>query len=482
MYLILIILLSIQHSTLTETTWNVPEEENIAILTNINFDDFIAAHDNIFVLFYAPWCGFCEMMMDSYSELAKRMKEHNIPVSKIDATVNKAISRKHITTGVPTLKFFIEGHPVDYSGERTVDDMFEFIMKRKGPLVKELKEVIELNELAGSKDGLVMFLPTIDDTMLRVLTVLAKRFNSSNFRYSFKDELKKLYGDTKYVTVAFNSPVGDKEVLATDDKPNAVSLKQFIFMVTSPLINEFVPELTERLLMEHASAMYLITDNLDSPISKEFENFARENYNKIIFITSKINSDSGVKLAELIKVTLFDDPTVIITRFEDFNTVKYNVATHTKEGFAQALIDFNKGTLPLYYNSDKIPEDNNHNVKIVVGKSFEDIVLNNNKYVLLLAYAPWCRHCKKLEPEYDKLGEYFKGIDDVLIAKIDAMANQHEKLHPNGFPTILWYSPDRKDMPIEYMDNRDVKGFVEFIEKNVGKKLINHTGELSEEL
>lgn len=36
-------------------------------------------------------------------------------------------------------------------------------------------------------------------------------------------------------------------------------------------------------------------------------------------------------------------------------------------------------------------------------------------------YAPWCGHCKKLEPEWNKVGSELKG--KVKVAKIDATAN-----------------------------------------------------------
>lgn len=43
--------------------------------------------------------------------------------------------------------------------------------------------------------------------------------------------------------------------------------------------------------------------------------------------------------------------------------------------------------------------------KVVVADTFEEIVNDPEKDVLIEFYAPWCGHCKKLEPKYTELAE-----------------------------------------------------------------------------
>lgn len=44
-------------------------------------------------------------------------------------------------------------------------------------------------------------------------------------------------------------------------------------------------------------------------------------------------------------------------------------------------------------------------VQVVVAENFDEIVNAQDKDVLIEFYAPWCGHCKNLEPKYKELGE-----------------------------------------------------------------------------
>lgn len=127
------------------------------------------------------------------------------------------------------------------------------------------------------------------------------------------------------------------------------------------------------------------------------------------------------------------------------------------------VAEFDSGTLKPSIKSEPIPENQDGPVTVIVAHNYDEIVLNNEKDVLVEFYAPWCGHCKALAPKYDELGELFKPFGDkVVIAKVDATANDVPD-DIQGFPTIKLFAAGKKDEPITYSGGRTVEDLTAFI-------------------
>lgn len=116
---------------------------------------------------------------------------------------------------------------------------------------------------------------------------------------------------------------------------------------------------------------------------------------------------------------------------------------------------------------------------MVVGKTFEKIVLDNSKDVLIELYAPWCGHCKKLEPIYRDLAKQFKDVKRLVIAKMDATANDApDQYSASGFPTIYFAPAGQKMAPISYSGDRSLKDLEKFIRDHASVSLARAKEEL----
>ncbi|EED89008.1 predicted protein [Thalassiosira pseudonana CCMP1335] len=91
----------------------------------------------------------------------------------------------------------------------------------------------------------------------------------------------------------------------------------------------------------------------------------------------------------------------------------------------------------------------------------------SGKTVFLKFFAPWCGHCKKLKPDWDKLMEEFAGSSTQLIADVDCTADGKPLCDDNGvkgYPTLKWGDPsDLQD----YQGARTFDDLKKFAEENL---------------
>jgi len=227
-------------------------------------------------------------------------------------------------------------------------------------------------------------------------------------------------------------------------------LTNFFFKNVLPLGGEFSSE-NNKLYKERGLPVLKVYINLDwqrDPKGAVYHlnrlrKIAKEFADKLSFaIASKKNHAAELKDLDIPNI---DVPFII----HDLKTdLKYRHETpdYTPDSVKSFIVDFLGGKVESYMKSEKVPETNDEPVKVVVGRTFNDIVLDPTKDVLIEAYAPWCGHCKTLEPKYKQLAERLSKYSDTLvIAKIDATANSLPPAFPaRGYPTIFFRSSQQK--------------------------------------
>lgn len=90
-----------------QNAWS-DEKSDVVHLTAANFDDFIKDKD-VFVAFYAPWCGHCKTMKPAFTELATKLKNEGSPVviAAVEATTNRELGKRELVKAYPTCKNYV---------------------------------------------------------------------------------------------------------------------------------------------------------------------------------------------------------------------------------------------------------------------------------------------------------------------------------------------------------------------------------------
>lgn len=118
----------------------MPGGEKVEILSDKNFDESLKKEKGILIMFYAPWCNHCKHLKPTFGEVANMLATQKVPgkVAALDCTVHTKIAQKFSIQGYPTLKYFESGAYVkDYEGQRTSNDIFNFIKSNLNPIKDE---------------------------------------------------------------------------------------------------------------------------------------------------------------------------------------------------------------------------------------------------------------------------------------------------------------------------------------------------------
>lgn len=89
------------------------------------------------------------------------------------------------------------------------------------------------------------------------------------------------------------------------------------------------------------------------------------------------------------------------------------------------------------------------------------------KTIFVKFFAPWCGHCKALQPDWDKLMAEFAGTTTALVAEVDCTGKGKtlcERHGVDGYPRLLWGKPDDNENLETYRGGRtydDLKSFAD---------------------
>lgn len=401
------------------------------------------------------------------------MVEDNVKLAKVDATEATALASRFEIKGFPTIHFFKNGQQSEYGGGRTASEIVSWVSKNTGPPAKTISTVAELTTAQESDDAIIVgyFADASSAAATTFLTAAGKDDANAYFITSaaaIKDSLA-LTGDAVVVLKNFDDKRNDLAVTGSTD---AADISSFVSGNASPLVQVFSQEgakkifsspvqkhilvFTEKSADHHAAAIAAVTE-----VAKTYKGQAL--VVNVPHTEDRVMDFFGMKKADLPGIVVVD-----MSGGASMKKFPYAGPVDDASAISAFVADVLSGKVKAHLKSEEpTAADTTGDVVVLRGKTFNDLVINNEKDVLVEFYAPWCGHCKKLAPVYDEVGAHFKNNENIVIAKMDSTANEVdiEGLEVKGFPTLVFFSGKDKK-PVRYEGGREVEDFVEYLEKN----------------
>lgn len=443
------------------------------VLTTKNFDEAVKAHKNMLIEFYAPWCGHCKSLAPEYAKAATTLRDEGseVRLAKIDATVQAELGERFKVKGYPTLKFFVDGTPLEYGGGRTAADIVSWLKKKSGPPATTITTAEELTKFQADGEVQVLGLfKDLESKAAKTFLDVAKVTDGVAFGMTSAADLftqLKITGDES--VIMFKK--FDEGQNNFDGKFEADEIKKFIHANQLPLVSEFNQETAQKIFGGDIKTHLLLfiskkSSDFEGQIS-EFKGSAKTYKGKLIFVLIDTDVEDNERVMEFFGLKKADAPTFrLITLGADM--VKYKCESNDiKESvFTKFVGDYFDGKLKPHLLTQDVPSDwDAQPVKVLVGKNFEEVVKDKTKTVLVEFYAPWCGHCKSLAPIYDELGANFKEKPEFVVAKMDSTLNELEDVKVTSFPTIKLFVKDTNEI-IDYNGERNLVGLTKFLESH----------------
>ncbi|XP_009778611.1 protein disulfide isomerase-like 1-3 [Nicotiana tabacum] len=448
------------------------DEKDVAVLKEGNFSEFIARNKHVMVEFYAPWCGHCQALAPEYAAAATELKGENVMLAKVDATEEAELAQKYDVQGYPAVFFFTDGLHKPYNGERNKDAIVSWIKKKTGPALSNITTAEEAERILKDEKKVVLaYLNDLVGDKSEELAAAAALEDDVNFYQTTSPDVAKLFHidsqAKRPALVILKKEAENINHFGGEFTKSAIA--EFVFQNKLPLVTYFTRESASEIFENPIKKQLILfaTSKDSDKFLPIFQEAVKAFKGKLISVYVEIdNEDVGKPVSEYFGVS-GDAPRVLAyTGNEDGRkfVLEGEITLDSVRSFGEKFLEDN---LKPFYKSDPIPETNDGDVKVVVGNNFDEIVLDESKDVLLEIYAPWCGHCQSLEPIYNKLGKHLRGIDSLVIAKMDGTTNEHPRAKSDGFPTLLFFPAGNKSFdPITVDTDRTVVAFYKFLKKN----------------
>ncbi|KAJ3021947.1 protein disulfide-isomerase precursor [Thoreauomyces humboldtii] len=435
------------------------DSSDVLVLDKSNFDATAAAPLSL-IEFYAPWCGHCKSLAPEYEKAATELKP-DVILGKVDCTEQTEICEKYGVQGYPTLKVFREGEHSEFKGQRKADSIVSYMKKQNLPAVSDLSA--EKIKAFAESDKVVVVGFFADKTSAEYLEFEAAANElRDDFLFGATITDGKDFGVVAPGIALFKK--FDEEKTLFDGSLKKADIAKFVKTNSVPLMADIGPENYATYVQSGLPIAYLFVggpEDRKSP-GADVEKLAKEYQGKISFVYI-----DGVQYAAHAKNLGVKEhwPAFVIQEPEANLRFPYDQDEKiTKKDLKKFLDDYVGGKLEALLKSAAIPEDNSGPVKVVVGKTYESIVLDKSADVLVEFYAPWCGHCKNLAPIWEELGSKV-GSKKVVIAKLDATENDVPGLNIEGFPTIKLFKAKDNEI-VDYNGDRTLEGFVSFLKEH----------------
>ncbi|KAF3766408.1 thioredoxin-domain-containing protein [Cryphonectria parasitica EP155] len=459
----------------------VAQDESAAIeLDRLSLNKLIKESEVVMVDWYAPWCGHCIKFAPKYEAAAKALKEKdlNVKLGKVDCTKHNKLCQEYNIRAYPTMKIFKSGQELyhDYDGPRRVSAIVDFMAKQVLPTVSTLASQRAHDQFLKRERqevALVGYLEGDDAANTEILRAAAEKLHEDYPIGITSNAAAAQAAGVSFPALVLYKPDNEGTVVFSKNW-EVDAIKDFAKTGYKPLIGETGAESWRKYVSgSDGPTVFLFHKNDDDrkKLSSELRSLAKKHQGAVQFATAEIPDFQGFANYLHLRTEPSDDAFPALAIYDGANKKKYpfdnSKGALDEKNVASFVENFLSGKVQPTIKSEDVPSGYEGPVTKVVAQTFDDVVLDGNKDVLLYYHREDCPFCRAMNPQYETLASMYSAPDRanrVAIAKMDIMKNDlFEEIPYVPFIRLYKAGDDKSGNAVTYSGDRSVKDLVAFV-------------------
>ncbi|CAL8331870.1 unnamed protein product [Merluccius merluccius] len=450
------------------------QRDGVLQLTKANFNRALKKHTQLLVHFYAPLSGDGQRVTAAFQGAAAELQGSGVTLGSVDVSKEKELAKQLNATAPPPIRLYLDGDKdkaVACPVPKNAASILTWLKRRTGSAADLLTDFSQSN---GSEELLVVgFFKELASDYADVFYAAAVDLPDVSFAVTLNEELISKYDITHDVVLLLNKSrvVEAYKMLPETSKEELIA---FITVYQMEPVTEYDGQTAGQILsapvLNHALLFIRKSSEDFQEIHSAFHSAAQSFRLKVLFVMVNVEEPRNGRLLEYFRVREGEAPLIRLVNLTDH--VTYNLPsdkfdTKTIETFCQTYLE---GKAAPKMQSEPIPEGwDTQPVKQLVGVTLEKVVFNPDKTVFVLLYLPYSQKSRALFPLWEELAKAVEDREDVVIARIDASANDINLSMYGSYPALRLFPALYAERVVDYTGKQAVKDLVKFLDKEMEK-------------
>uniref|UniRef100_UPI0037E85581 protein disulfide-isomerase n=1 Tax=Semicossyphus pulcher TaxID=241346 RepID=UPI0037E85581 len=448
-----------------------PDNDGLLQLGKGNFNRALRKYEQLLVHFYAPLTVEGHRVLTAFEGAAAELQGSEVKLAVIDVSKEKDLA-KELNATDHTIRLYLSGdkhNPVLCPVPQNSASILTWLKRRAGSAADLITDLSQIE--ASEKVTVVGFFKELSHEYVQVFYAAAIDLPSVSFAVTENNEVISKYGLTHDVVFLLKE---SKLIQAYRMMPQTCKEELIVFITVYQMdpVTEYTGQTATQILsspvLNHA-LLFIKQSSADfKGIYSAFNGAAEAFRLKILFVWVNVEEPRNGRMMEYFRVRDFEAPLVRMVNLTDHVTYQLNSETLDAEAIKTFCQSYLMGTAKPKIQSEPIPEGwEEQPVKELVGMNLEEVAFHPNKTVFVLFYVPYSKASLAVFPLWEELAEALKERENVVVARIDASANDINMSMQGSYPSLCLFPGLYAERAVVYTGKRKLKDLIKFLDKEM---------------